>query len=152
MKEKLNQFMKKCKQNRKKTALLLLAFLFLFTAIGFGVYSLTTDNEPSPKVAEKEEKQEKQDKKKDEQKFNKDKIKEAERIIAQDREKNDKPVTSDFFGNSTNEHKIDLKEFKSDIKAITRLLSKDERILDSNELMAYYNHIRGLEEILKVNK
>lgn len=87
-----------------------------------------------------------------EAKFNKDKIKEAERIIAQDREKNDKPVTSDFFGNSTNEHKIDLKEFKSDIKAITRLLSKDERILDSNELMAYYNHIRGLEEILKVNK
>lgn len=67
MKEKLNQFMKKCKQNRKKTALLLLAFLFLFTAIGFRVYSLTTDNEPSPKVAEKEEKQEKQDKKKDEQ-------------------------------------------------------------------------------------
>lgn len=57
MKEKFNQFMEKCKQNKKKTALSLFAIFFLFIALGFGIYSLTTVNEPSQKIVEKEKKQ-----------------------------------------------------------------------------------------------
>lgn len=55
MKEKFNQFVEKCQQNKKKTVIGILAIFFLFIALGFGFYSLTTDNNPSQKVAEKEE-------------------------------------------------------------------------------------------------
>lgn len=80
-------------------------------------------------------------------KFNKDKIKEAEQLIAQEQKNKAEPVSCDF-----NKHKVDLKEFRSDIKSITRLLSKEDIVLDSDEFMEYLNCIRGLEQVFKINE
>lgn len=62
MKDKVNQFMEKCKQNKKKAALGVVLLFFLLVALGAGVYSLNNENEPVQKVA-KTERQTKEEKK-----------------------------------------------------------------------------------------
>lgn len=62
MKDKVNQFMEKCKQNKKKAALGVVLLFLLLVALGAGAYSLNNENEPVQKVA-KTESQTKEEKK-----------------------------------------------------------------------------------------
>lgn len=62
MKDKVNQFMEKCKQNKKKAVLGVVLLFFLLVALGAGAYSLNNENAPVQKVA-KTESQTKEEKK-----------------------------------------------------------------------------------------
>ena len=83
-------------------------------------------------------------------KLNKEKIK-AEREI-KDNQKPGESEKNDFIdAKKESELSISLKKFENDIQDITELLRKRQIKLDEKEIMSYYNTIRELEKILKVN-
>lgn len=84
-------------------------------------------------------------------KLNKEKIK-AERETLKENQKPGESEKNDFIdAKKESELSISLKKFENDIQDITELLRKRQIKLDEKEIMSYYNTIRELEKILKVN-
>lgn len=95
MKDKVNQFMEKCKQNKKKATLGVVLLFFLLVALGAGVYSMNNENAPVQKVAKIENQT------KEEKKVQKD-LKKAE---TEEQDKKESKVTASETEKKTEETK-----------------------------------------------